>query len=164
MSEESILRLENAMATLAEISAQHNERLAAIERSGQRLEQTSQRLEQTGQRLERGFQTLTELAANQDERLAGVGRMSQALSELAAGHQQLMTNLQRRVAGLEESNTTLVELLRRHHDGITEMRAARADADAKIAALAGSQAHSDRKLDDLIDIVRSRLNGQSEHS
>lgn len=37
MSEERILRLENAMATLAEIAAQHNERLAAIERSEQEL-------------------------------------------------------------------------------------------------------------------------------
>ena len=136
MSEERILRLENAMATLAEISAQHNERLAAIEQTAQGLKQT----------------------------LQGVERTTQTLGELAADHHQLIANMQRRVTGLEESNTTLVELLRRHHDGITEMRAARADADAKIAALAGSQAHSDRKLDDLIDIVRSRLNGQSEHS
>ena len=43
MSEDRILRLENALATLAEISAQHNGRLAAIERSNQRLEQGFQK-------------------------------------------------------------------------------------------------------------------------
>jgi chromosome segregation ATPase len=134
MSEDRILRLENAMATLAEISAQHNERLAAIERSNQRLEQTVQRLEQTAQRLEQNVQTLGELTAN----------------------------VQRRVTRLEESYVTVVELLRSHHDGIAEMRAAQANADAKIATLAESQTHSDRKLDALIDIVRTRSNGQPE--
>lgn len=136
------------MATLAEISAQHNERLAAIERSNQRLEQTVQ-----------------------------------AIGELTA-------NVQRRVPRLEESYVTVVELLRNHHEGFTEMRAAQAnadakiaalanaqirgeetmnvlkaaqaDADAKIAALAVSQANSDRKLDALIDIVRGGRNGESD--
>ena len=120
MSEDRILRLENAMATLAEISAQHDERLAAIERSNQRLEQT--------------VQSLKELTAD----------------------------IQRRVTRLEESYVTVVELLRSHHDGITELRAAQANAEAKIAALADAQIQSERKLDALIDIVRGRLNGQSE--
>ena len=171
MSEDRILRLENAMATLAEISAQHNERLAATERSNQRLEQTVQKLEQTVQkleqtvqRLEQGFQALTELGANQHERATGVERTTQTLAELAADHQQLMANMQRRVTGLEEANNTMVELLQRHHDGITEMRAARANGDAKIAALADAQLHSERKLNELIDIVRGRLNGQSGSS
>src|SRR5215212_6360444 len=110
MSEERILRLENAMATLAEISAQHDERLAAIERSNQRLEQTAQSLEQT-------VQSLKELTAD----------------------------VQRRVTRLEESYVTVVELLRSRHEGITELRAAQANADAKIAALAESQAHSNQK-------------------
>jgi hypothetical protein len=145
MSEERNLRLENAMATLAEISAQHDERLAAAERT------------------------------------------NQTLRELAADHQQLIANMQRRVTGLEESRAMLVELLRSHHDGITEMRAAQANADAKIAALAAaqirteaamergnervqaalaqlaeSQTHTDQKLDALIDIVRGGRNGQSD--
>lgn len=164
MSEDRNLRLENAMATLAEISAQHDERLAAIERTNQRLEQTTQRLEQTTQRLEQGFQTLNELAANQHERITGAERTTQTLAELAADHQQLLANVQRRVVGLEEANVTLVELLGRHHEGMTELRAAQANADAKIALLAESQAHTDRRLDALIDIVRGRLNGQSGSS
>ena len=141
MSEESILRLENAMATLAEISAQHNERLAAIERTNQSLERTVQ------------------------------------------GLKELTADVQRRVTRLEESYVTVVELLRSHHEGISELRAAQADAiaahanaDAKIAAiadaqihtearmaqLAESQAHSDQKLDALIDIVRRGRDGQSD--
>ena len=108
MSEESRLRLEKALAALAESSAQHEERLAAIEQTNQRLEHTTR-----------------------------------SLRELAADRQQLLANMQRRVAGLEEANVTLVELLRRHHDGMTELRAAQANADAKIAALAESQAHTD---------------------
>jgi septal ring factor EnvC (AmiA/AmiB activator) len=120
MSEERIVRLENAMATLAEISAQHNERLAAAERT------------------------------------------AQTLRELAADHQQLLANMQRRVTGLEETNVTLVELLQRHHDGITELRAAQANSDAKIAILAESQAYTDRRLDALIDIVRGGRNGPPE--
>ena len=122
MSEESTLRLENAMARLADISAQHDERLAAIEQT------------------------------------------NEILKALAADAHQLLANMQRRVPGLEEANATLVELLGRHHEGITEMRAAQANADAKIALLAESQAHTDRRLDALIDIVRGGLNGKSESS
>ena len=118
MSEDRILRLENAMATLAEISAQHNERLAAIERTNQSLERTVQ------------------------------------------GLKELTADVQRRVTRLEESYVTAVELLRSHHDGITELRGAQAHADARTAALADAQAHSDRKLDALIDIVRASREGR----
>lgn len=127
MSEDRILRLENAMATLAEISAQHNERLAAHEERLAAIERTNQRLEQT-------VQSLKELTAD----------------------------TQRRVTRLEESYVTVVELLRSHHDGITEMRTAQANADAKIAALADAQIHSERKLNELIDIVRGNRNGESD--
>ncbi len=129
MSEDRILRLENAMATLAETAAQHDERLAAHE-----------------------------------ERLAAIERTNEMLKALAADAHQLLANMQRRATGLEEVNATLVGLLQHHNDGITEMRAAQANADAKIALLAESQAHTDRRLDALIDIVRGRLNGQSGSS
>ena len=127
MSEESTRRLENAMAKLAETSAQHDERLAVHE-----------------------------------ERLAAIERTNEILKALAADAHQSLANMQRRVTGLEEVNATLVRLLQHHNDGITEMRAAQANADAKIAALADAQIHSERKLDALIDIVRGRRNGESE--
>jgi len=166
MSEDRIVRLESAMATLAEVSAQHNERLAAIEQTAQGLERTVERLDRTVERLERTTQTLSELAAN---------------------HHQLIANLQRRVTGLEESQAMLVEMLHSHHDGLTELRTAQANAGAKIAALADaqirteaamergnervqtalaqlaeSQTHTDRRLDALIDIVRGGRNGPTE--
>ena len=159
MSEESALRLEKAMARLAESSAQHEERMAAHE----------------------------EQLAEHKERMAAIERANQMLRELAAAHQQLPANMQRRIPSLEEANATLVELLQSHHDGITEMRAAQANADAKIAALADaqirseaamergnervqtalarlaeSQTHTDQRLDALIDIVRGGRNGQSD--
>ena len=149
MSEESTRRLENAMAKLAETSAQHDERLAAHEE---------------------------QLDAHK-ERLAAIEHTNEILKALASNAHQLLANMQRRVTGLEEVNATLVNLLQHHNDGITEMRAAQAHADAriaalaesqaasdaKIAALAESQAHSDRRLDALIDIVRGRLNGRPEN-
>ena len=194
MSEDRNLRLENAMATLAEISAQHSERLAAIERSNLRLENSLQTLTELAanqservNRVETSLQTLTELAVSQSGRINGVENSIQTLTEVAADQVKLMANLQRRVKGLEESSGTVVELLQSHHDGMTELRAAQADADAKIAALADaqirteatlersnerlqlslsrlaeSQAHSDRRLDALIDIVRGGRNGRSE--
>ncbi|MDQ3918935.1 MAG: hypothetical protein M3348_10695 [Acidobacteriota bacterium] len=53
MSDERIIRLENAMATLAEVSARHDERPAVMERSVKALA--------------RPVQTLVELTANQAE-------------------------------------------------------------------------------------------------
>ena len=129
MSEESTRRLENAMAKLAETSAQHDERLAVHE-----------------------------------ERLAAIERTNEMLKALAADAHELLANMHRRVTGLEEVSATLVSLLQHHNDGITEMRAAQANADARIAALAESQAHTDRRLDALIDIARTRFNGPPESS
>jgi chromosome segregation ATPase len=147
MSEESTRRLENAMAKLAETSAQHDERLAAHE-----------------------------------EQLAAIERTNEMLRELAADYQQLLANMQRRGTGLEESYVTVTRLLESHHDGMTELRAAQANSEQKIAALTDaqiraderqqaaltqlseSQAHTGRRLDALIDIVRTRFNGQSESS
>ncbi|MFL6255402.1 MAG: hypothetical protein ACJ74T_10280 [Pyrinomonadaceae bacterium] len=143
MSEESTRRLENAMAKLAETSAQHNDWLGAHEERLAAHEES--------------------LAAHK-ERLAAIERMNEMLKALAADAHQLLANMQRRVTGLEEVNATLVNLLQHHNDGVTEMRAAQANADAKIAALAESQAHTDKRLDALIDIVRTRFNGQSESS
>ena len=136
MSEESTSRLEKAMAKLAESSAQHDERLATHEE---------------------------QLAAHK-ERLAAIEHTNEMLKALAADAHQLLANMQRRVTGLEEVDATMVRLLEHHNDGITEMRAAQANADAKIALLAESQAHTGRRLDALIDIVRTRFNGQSESS
>jgi chaperonin cofactor prefoldin len=115
-------------------------------------------------RLENAFTTLVELAAEQNRR---------------------MNDQQRRVERLEESLVTLIELTRSHHEGLdevkAELRAAQADTERKLGALADAQiraeeraagltdamrrladaqAHTDERLDALIDIVQSRLGGQ----
>ena len=84
-------------------------------------------------RLENAFSTLTELAARQHER----------------------------ITRLEESFVMLVEMTRRHGEGMEELRAAQAESEHKLAALADAQAHTDRRLDALIDIVRNERDGQS---
>lgn len=152
MSEEERICFEKAMARLAESSAQHDERLA-----------------------------------EHKERLAAIERTNEILKALAADAHQLLANMQRRVAGLEESYVTMTKLLESRHEGVAEMRAAQANADAKIAALADaqirteaalergnervqnaltrlaeSQAHTDQRLDALIDIVRGSRNGESD--
>ncbi len=157
MSEESTSRLENAMAKLADTSAQHDERLAAHE---ERMTAHEERMAAHEEQLAAHKE---QLAVNK-ERLAAIERTNEILKALAADAHQLLANVQRRVGGFEKVNATLVELLGRHHEGVTEMRAAQANADAKIALLAESQAHTDRRLDALIDIVRTRFNGQSESS
>ncbi len=89
-------------------------------------------------RLENAFATLAELAANQNGR----------------------------IARLEESFLTLVELARRsdervdqHQEWINQLGAAQAESERKIAALADAQAHTDQRLDGLIDIVRGQHDG-----
>jgi chromosome segregation ATPase len=114
-------------------------------------------------RLENAFTTLVELAAEQNRR---------------------MNDQQRRVERLEDSLVTLIELTRSHHEGLdevkAELRAAQADTERKIGALADAQihaeeraagltdamrrladaqAHTDERLDALIDIVQGRLGG-----
>ena len=61
------------------------------------------------------------------------------------------------------------ERLDEHDERIDELRAAQAEAERKFAALAealtrlaDSQAHSDQRLDALIDIVQNRLDRKSE--
>lgn len=147
-ADERILRLENAMATLAEFSAGHEQRITLLEAGLTRLEEGFTRLTE-------GFRSLTQVSVGQ----------------------------QRRTARLEESFVTLVQLTRRHHDGADELRAAQAEterraaeterraaeterraaeSERRIAALADAQAHSDRRLDALIDIVRNGRNGESQ--
>lgn len=141
-ADERILRLENATATLAELSAKQ---------------------EQRTERLEEGFRLLT---------------------QVAAGQQRPVSDQQRRVARLEESYVAAAEMPGRHDhrldgqdSGLDELRAAQAESERKIAALADaqaetdrkmaalaeSQAHSDRRMGALIDIVQNwRRDGESQ--
>ena len=73
--DERILRLENALATLAELSARHDERVRELGRmhrehanTTQQLAGTAERLAGTTQELARASQTLTHLAERASER------------------------------------------------------------------------------------------------
>src|ERR1044071_1956845 len=127
---------------------------------GQMSEESTSRLEKAMAKLAETSAQHNERLAVHEERLAAIERTNEILKALAADAHQLLANMQRRVTGLEEVNATLVSLLQHHNDGENEMRAEQANADAKIALLAESQAHADRRLDALIDIVRTRFNGQ----
>ena len=68
-SDERNLRLENAMVTLAEMAAQHNERLAATERSNQTLTEPTTNQRRRVARLKEALITLNELLQSHIERL-----------------------------------------------------------------------------------------------
>jgi chromosome segregation ATPase len=103
-----------------------------------------------------------------DERILRLENAMATLAELAADRE-------RRVSRLEEALVTLVELVRSHNESMDESRVAHGETDRKIAVLADAQirtedalkqlaeaqAHTDRRLDALIDIVRGERNGQS---
>jgi DNA repair exonuclease SbcCD ATPase subunit len=117
-----------------------------------------------------------------DERLLRLENAFTTLAELASSHHQRMSTL-------EQSFQTLVELARgaeermdQHLSWINQLGDAQANSESRIAALADaqirtdealvklieaqtklaeSQAHTDRRLDALIDIVREWRNGKS---
>jgi membrane protein involved in colicin uptake len=166
-SEERILRLENAMATLAELSANQEQRTARLEESFLRLEESNRRLEESNRRLEESNRRLEE--------------GFEVLKRLAAEQQKMLANLNRRTGGLEEAFKALFEMSQSHHDSLDELRAVQveserkatdseaewkrwaAEAERRVASLAASQAHSDRRLDALIDIVRKQRGGESRN-
>ncbi len=112
-------------------------------------------------RLENAMATLAELAAEQQ-------RLSEEQQRQAAEQQGLIADQQRRTARLEESFVALVQLTRSHDESIDELKAARAESERKFAelvdamkGLAEAQAHADRRVDALVDIMREWRNGQS---
>ncbi|HEX3559981.1 MAG TPA: hypothetical protein VHU19_12305 [Pyrinomonadaceae bacterium] len=101
-----------------------------------------------------------------DDRIPRLENALATLAELSADHN-------RRIARPEEAFVKLVELTRNHDEVMDQFRAAQAESERKIGALADaqirtedalkqlaeSQAHTDRRLDALIDIIRGERNG-----
>ncbi len=125
-------------------------------------------------RLENAISTLAGLAAEQH-------RLSEELQRQAVEQQRLIADQQRRSARLEESFVTIVELIRGHDESIDELRAAQAESERKqteltatvdglavimkelavaMTELAEAQAHADRRVDALVDIMRDWRNGR----
>ncbi|HLM55086.1 MAG TPA: hypothetical protein VK422_03100 [Pyrinomonadaceae bacterium] len=138
------------MATLAELSANHEQRLA---------------------RLEEGAEGLKRLAAEQQKMLANLNRRT---SNLEKAFESVYELTQRHHDGIDELRAAQVESERRATESEAEWKRWRAESERwhaewerwaaeserRIATLAESQAHSDRRLDALIDIVRNRLGGE----
>ena len=138
-TEDRFLRLENALATLAELSANHEQRIARLEESSVRLEESSVRLEASSVRLE-----------------ASSVRLGEAFGRLEEGFLRLGEAFVTRVPRLEESFVMLVALARSHeeridqaNEGIDQLRAAQANSEQKIAALADAQIRGEDAMNEL---------------
>lgn len=175
---ERLLRLENAFVTLSELAIQANSRMdEQSHNSDERLDNHQSQLDvlvelaskqdersrKSGERLDNHqsqLEILVELARNADERL---NTQLSWLNELGASH----ANLESKVEALTDAQIRTEGAL----TNLAESQAKLAEAQAKLAEaqvklaesqakLAESQAHSDQRLDALIDIVRKRLNGE----
>ena len=180
MSEdERILRLENAISTLAELAAEQ-----------QRLSEEQQRQAAEQQQLIADRQRLI---ADQQRRTARLEEAFVAVTDMLRRHEDSFDELRAAQAETDQKLAALVDAQARADDEMSKVREAQAEAGQKIAALvdaqvrieeahtrgteglrasltelaetmkrlAESQAHTDRRLDGLIDIVRELRNGRS---
>ena len=145
MTEERILRLENAMAALAEISAQHHDRLAAAEQTNQMLRGLAADHQQ--------------LIANMQRRVAGLEESRAMLVELLRGHHDGITEMRAAQANADAKIAALADAQIRTE---AAMERGNERVQAALAQLAESQTHTDQRLDALIDFARGGRSGQSE--
>jgi chromosome segregation ATPase len=124
---------------------------------------------------------LTELALRADERMDGLEE-AQANSErkiAALADAQIRTeeaqasferkieslveaqaNSERKIAALADAQIRTEEAQQRTEESLARLSTGMEGLAVKMAELAAAQAHSDQRLDALIDIVRERLGGQ----
>ena len=201
--EERLLRLENAVTTLAELAAGQQRLSAEQQRQSADQERIiSEQQRQMGDqqrrtaRPEESFLMLTEMLgrhedsfgelraaqAETEQKIASlvdaIIRIEEAHGSAIGGARAAQADTDRKLAALVDAQIRIEEAHSRGGEelrastrelqaGMEEVRAAQADAYGKIAALAEamkqlaeSQAHTDRRLDGLIDIVRELRNGR----
>lgn len=169
---ERLVRLENAFVTLSELAAQATSRMdEQSQKSDERLDNHQSQLDvlvelaskqdersrKSDERLDNHqaqLEILVELARNADERM---NTQLAWLNELGASH----ANLERKVEALTDAQIRTEAVLTNLAEAQVKLAEAQATLAASQAKLAESQAHSDQRLDALIDIVRKRLNGES---
>lgn len=141
--EERILRLENAFTTLSELAArsqevdtQHEARLGGLEESNRRIAETNRDLAKSNQ-------LIVEMLRRHDERL----------DEFHAAREETG----QKIGALVDAQIRIEEA---HSKGMEELRASLAKLAEAMKHLAESQAHTDRRLDALADIVRKSRNGR----
>lgn len=130
-TEERILRIENAVATLAELSGQHDVRLAAVERSFQTLVALSVR---ASERMDTHQDWINQLGASRAEADARMTALTDA--EIRADD---------RIAGLTEGQRLADARAAEADARLAELAAAQTRNEASIAALAEGQRLADTR-------------------
>lgn len=132
-TEERLLRLENAFATLAELAARQHERTDSLEQSHQILVQLVRNMDE---RMDQHLTWINQLGAesvNADVKIA-------ALADAQIRADEARTNADAKIAALADAQIR---------------------TEASLGRLAEAQAQTDKRLDALIDIVREGRNGKS---
>jgi uncharacterized coiled-coil DUF342 family protein len=146
-TDERLLRLENAFATLAELAGGHNECVSSLEQSFQTLVELARSVDGRMSQHLAWINQLGEAQANSEARIAALAnaqiRTDESLAKLAEAHAKIV-----------ESHTKIVE----SHTKLAESQTKLAESQTKLAE---AQAHTDQRLDALIDIVRESRNGKS---
>jgi len=127
------------MARHEELTAESNERLARHE---ERMARHEARMAEHAERMAEADAKAAERRAESDERIARI--------------EGIQENTARQI---EHVGNALVALTDAHEQTRQEMKELAETTQAALKELAESQAHSDRRLDALIDIVRGRAEG-----
>ena len=160
-ADERILRLENAMATIAELAAQHNERMAQHDERSAALARQNELLLKLGAQHE-------ERMTQHEERISAIARQNELLLKLTAQHDGRTASLEKSFQALTQLAVSASERADQHGAWINQLGAAQAETEVKIAALADAQVRTEEalarltlKVDNLTDLVRGGRNGEA---
>lgn len=156
--EERILRLENAFAALSEmavrsqaVDTKHEARLSTLAESNRLI----------AEMIRRHDERVDEFRAARDE----TDQKLAALVDAQVRAEEEMSKVRSAQAETDQKIADLVDAQIRHEEahtrGMEEVRATLAELAGAMKRLSESQAHTDRRLDGLIDIVRELRNGRA---
>lgn len=126
--------------------------------------------------IKQSIKLLTQLTLRADERLDTLGeaqanseRKIATLADAQIRTEEAQANSERKIASLVEAQTnsdskiaSLIEAQVRTEESFARLSISMEGLTEKMSELASAQAHTDQRLDALIDIVRERLGGQSQ--
>jgi uncharacterized coiled-coil protein SlyX len=98
--------------------------------------------------IKQSIKLLTELALRSDERMDDL--------------EEAQANSERKIAALADAQIRTEEAQQRTEESLARLSTSMDELTVKMSELAVAQAHSDQRLDALIDIVRERLGGQPQ--
>lgn len=151
-TEERILRLENAFATLSELAA----------RSEARIDEVVTLVRSMDERMDDHLSWINQLGeaqVNADAKIATLVDAQIKTEESLFKLTEAQANSDTKIAALTDAQLRTEEVMRNLEE---VMRTQAVRTDAAIAQLAESQAHTDRRLDALIDIVKEGRGSNSQ--